>query len=38
MPGLYGRDAELEALSMALDTAARGDRALVLLRGEAGIG
>ena len=38
MPGLYGRDAELEALDVALDAAARGARRLVLLRGEAGIG
>src|SRR4051794_36960122 len=38
MPVLYGREAELSALSGALDSAARGGVELVLVRGEAGIG
>jgi len=35
---MYGRDAELEALNRSLDAVARGERRLLLLRGEAGIG
>ncbi len=35
---VHGRDAELDTLERALDAAARGERRLLLLRGEAGIG
>lgn len=40
MPGdaLYGRTAELEAALQGLDAAARGERRLLLVLGEAGIG
>jgi DNA-binding NarL/FixJ family response regulator len=36
--GLYGREAELEAIAGALDAVARGGRRLLTVRGEAGIG
>jgi DNA-binding NarL/FixJ family response regulator len=36
--GLYGRDGELEAIAGALDAVARGERRLLTVRGEAGIG
>ncbi len=36
--GLHGRDAELEAITGALDAVARGGRRLLTLSGEAGIG
>ena len=36
--GLFGRDAQLHALSAAVDRAARGEVLLVLLRGESGLG
>jgi DNA-binding NarL/FixJ family response regulator len=36
--GLHGREAELEAITGALDAAARGGRRLLAVRGEAGIG
>jgi DNA-binding NarL/FixJ family response regulator len=36
--GLHGRDAELAAIEGALDAVARGERRLLTLRGEAGIG
>jgi DNA-binding NarL/FixJ family response regulator len=36
--GLYGRNAELDAIAQAVDAVARGGRSLVVLRGEAGIG
>src|SRR4051794_3869078 len=37
-PGFVGRDAELAALTAALDAAVSGDPAVVLLSGEAGVG
>ncbi len=37
-PGLVGRDAELEVVRRALDAVRRGQRRLVVLRGEAGLG
>ena len=36
--GLYGREGELEAIAGALDAVARGERRLLTVRGEAGIG
>src|SRR3954469_5359882 len=36
--GLYGREGELEAIAGALDAVARGERRLLPVRGEAGIG
>jgi predicted ATPase len=36
--GLYGRQAEVEELDLALERAASGQRAIVLVQGEAGIG
>src|SRR4051812_27916775 len=36
--GLHGRDAELAAIDGALDAVARGERRLLTVRGEAGIG
>src|SRR3954464_11923832 len=36
--GLYGREGELEAIAGALDAVARGERRLLAVRGEAGIG
>ncbi len=36
--GLYGRQAEVEELDLALERAASGQRAIVLVEGEAGIG
>src|SRR5690242_14599782 len=37
-PVLVGRDAELAALTNAVDAAARGEPAVVVLSGEAGVG
>src|SRR4051812_20994680 len=36
--GLYGREGELEAIAGALDAVARGERRLLSVRGEVGIG
>jgi DNA-binding NarL/FixJ family response regulator/tetratricopeptide (TPR) repeat protein len=36
--GLYGREAEVKELDLALERAASGQRAILLLEGEAGIG
>ena len=38
MPRIYGRDAEIATLAEALDLAASGRLAVVLIEGEAGIG
>ena len=38
MPRIYGRDAEIATLAEALDRAASGRLAVVLIEGEAGIG
>ena len=38
MPRIYGRDAEIATLVEALDRAASGRLAVVLIEGEAGIG